>query len=449
LSNLARLHHIKLGFDIPTDWSLSGLSDLAGRWLLAEESPPKVSMCGIMSVDGFSKVLASVIPGQLPESVGNLVYSSSLLYTSDSNTDYLRESTERLAANAILGLDKFLAPKVLAKMNQEQLTAVFLMLLGTTISINYLHKCCHEASEHTISLNMEFTESTYGVDYPRAPSFTSVQNSQLVQLLCHYLVYIGQDIGILEGSDLTLRTFLQDSECLWKKRPSFIWTTTEGNQDVSPSTPSLTDLPISIDWDSFLNPLEDSAKLSSHFDLVAIEGCEITPGVFLTNLESCPTVDTNTNLGATPREVESESLLSICDNWIHIPANLDPIHKIVKSCYFAKRERPSQFVRSFSRHRRFKKRSKTQIDLPGLGDGMRCWDQAQVDLAEVGALKQRDLRTGPCPSCGLTSDSLILPVDRPNGIKYCRHCNNTTSLPAEDVERTEGSSNGLNRRLLV
>ncbi|KAF2421183.1 hypothetical protein EJ08DRAFT_653515 [Tothia fuscella] len=197
--------NVQLKLDIPFRWNFDELSTFVASWLTTDDSP-KGSMVGIMSSASLYLVLSDIIGTDLARDFKTLIYTTSLLYdTGEINCPEEEQSSDfkvvHYCGQQILTyLDANLRPTPLAKQSKHGLYALFLLCLGAIISSNYFG--C-EASQFS-EMESEVANS---------------KSADLVRLLTHYMVYIGQQVGLL-NENWTEKTNACLSLPQWSQRPS-------------------------------------------------------------------------------------------------------------------------------------------------------------------------------------------------------------------------------------
>ncbi|RDI87725.1 hypothetical protein Vi05172_g2232 [Venturia inaequalis] len=188
---------VQLKFDIPFQWNIDELSTFLAGWLLtSQEASTAASMVDIMSSASLYSTLSAIIRPELAQIFKILVYTtSSLSNTQCRYSDGQFESYDikviRYCGGRILQyLESQLRPSQLAKLNRHNLYALFLLLLGTAIASNYFEELPGVGS--TAEHDIDHTAESVG--------------AELVRLLLHYIIYIGQHTGLIPSNPGSLTT---------------------------------------------------------------------------------------------------------------------------------------------------------------------------------------------------------------------------------------------------
>src|SRR6266487_562382 len=93
-----------------------------------------------------------------------------------------------------------------------------------------------------------------------------VKKHELIRLLCHYLIYVGQKISLLPPA-WHEKAVIDLAESQWNKRPGFIWQLTETDLSEMPTrTPCRRILPVREDtyrlpWEDLISWPEDEGMM--------------------------------------------------------------------------------------------------------------------------------------------------------------------------------------------
>jgi hypothetical protein len=225
---------VDLKFDIPFKWNIDELSTFVAGWLANDHDAPRASMVGIMSSASLLSVISDLVGPELAQVFKALIYTSSLIFNSsndqhtysDQSTDIkiLRHCGYRLLQH----LDSQIRPTTLARLKKHELYAMFLLLLGCIISSKYVFESLGDLSRLTSGIvpNTTHQQVQPSIINPADAN----RGSELVRLLSHQMVYIGQTTGLIEnGSETEL---IDDLTSLrWRKQAMFTWDVVPGSQN--------------------------------------------------------------------------------------------------------------------------------------------------------------------------------------------------------------------------
>ncbi|QDS76878.1 hypothetical protein FKW77_003696 [Venturia effusa] len=154
-------------------------------------------MVGIMSSASLYSTLSVIIGPKLAQIFKTLICTTSLLYNTSGR--YSAASAESHDVKVIR----------YSKLTRHSLYATFLLLLGTAIASNTcVDVLCTDFYQPTLELSIDHKSGLIG--------------AELVKLLSHYIIYIGQQTGLLHSSqDLSathglLLFEIRKPDCAWE-----------------------------------------------------------------------------------------------------------------------------------------------------------------------------------------------------------------------------------------
>lgn len=198
---------LDLKFDIPFQWNIDELSTFVANWLSHDYDAPRASMVGIMSSASLLRVICDLVGSDLAQIFKALVSTSSMIFnSSNGNLLYTDQSTDikvlRHCGHKLLQhLDAEIRPTSLARLTRQELCATFLLLLGCIIASKYVDESLGDLSQlgpnrlHTINVLRS---------QPSAANSSQVSTAaELIRLLSHQLMFIGQTTGLLQEASAT------------------------------------------------------------------------------------------------------------------------------------------------------------------------------------------------------------------------------------------------------
>ncbi|KAL8742555.1 MAG: hypothetical protein Q9190_004979 [Brigantiaea leucoxantha] len=201
-ADVAQGEHTELFSRKAIHWEINTLSTDFATWMAMDGADPAAtSRVGILSSTDFQSLLRHYLDEDLCMNMRLLVRTSSLLYnrTDPPHPCCSREQlvfVSTLAGNGLLkNLESALKAGALAQASKEKLSCLFLVLFGAVIAITY-----------TTTVE-ELEEARH----------------ELLRILTHHLVLIGERIGLLD-CDLTKQRLTEGSHVLWNKTGIFGWT---------------------------------------------------------------------------------------------------------------------------------------------------------------------------------------------------------------------------------
>ena len=190
----------ELRFKEVVHWDVDALCTDFATWMTADTTQPvATSRVGLLSSMQCQKLLFGYLNDDLCKYLPLLVRTSSLLYNRQDSPhpcytyEQLSSARSLLGNELLINLETALKPIALSKKSKQQLEALFLVVLGTIIAVVYT---CNTDSEGA--------------------------RVELIQILTHYLVLIGERVGLLQ-CDIKKLQLTQDCHNLWNKTGNFGW----------------------------------------------------------------------------------------------------------------------------------------------------------------------------------------------------------------------------------
>ena len=190
----------ELRFKEVVHWDVDALCTDFATWMTADTTQPvATSRVGVLSSMQCQKLLFGYLNDDLCKYLPLLVRTSSLLYNRQDSPhpcytyEQLSSARSLLGNELLINLETALKPIALSKKSKQQLEALFLIVFGTIIAVVYT---CNTDSEGT--------------------------RIKLIQILTHYLVLIGERVGLLQ-CDMKKLQLIQECHNLWNKTGSFGW----------------------------------------------------------------------------------------------------------------------------------------------------------------------------------------------------------------------------------
>jgi hypothetical protein len=232
--------NVELDFDVQVKWNITGLAEFAAAWLVDSRVNSGFSMVGILASRLFRETLSNALDPENAKTLQILNFTSSYLYTISFDDSTIHSQAVLAEQQIILALDLLLEPKTLATLTKDQLSALFLVLLGMTISTTYLEEFYFSpphfaaASVQNRACDEELSGNRNGIFSARDASKVPDERgtSELIRLLCHYLAYIGQQIALLDD-EFDPRAIIEHAQQRWNKDPGFYWSDSF-NQNIMP-----------------------------------------------------------------------------------------------------------------------------------------------------------------------------------------------------------------------
>ena len=135
---------IELDFEADVRWSIGELSRAWADCITHTLHAPQISAVGVMSSFQLQNLLKEWIPALVCEKFRLLIYTSSLMYNWGPKESYFGSTQlnfciiHSLVGTALLeSLEELLRPSNLAKAVPEMLRAIFIILFGTTLAVDY------------------------------------------------------------------------------------------------------------------------------------------------------------------------------------------------------------------------------------------------------------------------------------------------------------------------
>ncbi|KAH7394831.1 hypothetical protein BKA66DRAFT_285839 [Pyrenochaeta sp. MPI-SDFR-AT-0127] len=175
---------INLDFQFPFEMNIDESSAYLARWLIDYSAHSKISLIGLLSTSEFSNLINDAVGEPLGESLRLMVHLTTQISGSSENTEYrgtplgdIRMMRDHAGCQILSTLDERLKPQQL-EISPNKLTnlkGLFLLVLGTAVATRY-------AFTNTPANDIQDKEKA------------------LLRLLCHYFVYIGNAISLLDRS---------------------------------------------------------------------------------------------------------------------------------------------------------------------------------------------------------------------------------------------------------
>lgn len=192
--------HTELWFSEVVQWDINALATDFSAWVTVDSvHPAATSRVGILSSAECQGLLRIYLNDDLCSNLGLLVKISSLLYSGNEpphpyiDRERLILMRSLVGARLLKSLETFLKSSILTKASKEQLTGLFLVLLGVIIAVSY-----------TVTTS------------------TEEARCELSRILAHHMVVIGERIGLL-NHDVKKQQLIEDCHNLWKKTGNFEW----------------------------------------------------------------------------------------------------------------------------------------------------------------------------------------------------------------------------------
>ena len=198
---------LDLKFDIPFTWNIDELTTFVAGWLSNDHDAPRASMVGIMSSASLLSAISGLVGAELAQVFKALIHTSSLIFNSPAKTlTYSEQSTDirilqYCGQKLLRHFDVQMKPTTLARLRKQELYAMFLMLLGSVMASKYISETLGD---------LELSRLTTGQS-SLSPGGSDQPGYELVRLLSHQLVYVGQAVGLLHENlvelikDLTMK----------------------------------------------------------------------------------------------------------------------------------------------------------------------------------------------------------------------------------------------------
>ena len=181
-------------------WNIEALSQDFTEWLTMDEAhPPATSKVGMLSSVECQEILQQNLSEHICTNLRLLVKTSSLLYNCGDlphphySYEQITIMRQTVGANLLKSLEIALKNEALAQASRAQLLSLFIVLSGAIIAVRY-----------TIPVS---SEDVAGM---------------LLRILAHYLVIIGERVGLL-ANELTKMSLTEGSNVLWNKTGNFEW----------------------------------------------------------------------------------------------------------------------------------------------------------------------------------------------------------------------------------
>ena len=190
----------ELRFKEVIHWDVDALCTDFATWMTADNTQPATtSRVGVLSSTQCQRLLCRYLNNDLSTYLPLLVRTSSLLYNRQ-DLPHPRYTYEHLSsARSVLGneLLKYLETAMkltsLSKKSKQQLAVLFIVVFGTIIAVVYI---CNTDSEEA--------------------------RVELIRILTHYLILIGERLGLLQ-CDMKKLQLTQGCHNLWNKTGDFEW----------------------------------------------------------------------------------------------------------------------------------------------------------------------------------------------------------------------------------
>ena len=191
---------IELRFKEEVHWDVDALCINFATWMTADNAQPAAtSRVGVLSSMQCQRLLCRYLDNDLCIYLPLLVRTSSLLYNLQDSPhpcytyEHLSSARSLLGNELLKNLETALKPTALSKNSKQQLEVLFMVVFGTIIAVVYM---CNTESEGA--------------------------RVELIQILTHYLVLIGERVGLLQ-CDMKKLQLTQDCHNLWNKTGGFGW----------------------------------------------------------------------------------------------------------------------------------------------------------------------------------------------------------------------------------
>ena len=138
-------NNVQLGFHSEFDWNLDTITRDFAQWMSNQRlTPTSISRVGILSSFNLTRLLSTLVPGNMSQDLRLFVETSSALYNRGFQQEYAGYNPIDLwrirsfAGNEVLkGLQEVLNNNALSHASLFELKALFLVLFGTILSVGY------------------------------------------------------------------------------------------------------------------------------------------------------------------------------------------------------------------------------------------------------------------------------------------------------------------------
>ena len=197
----------ELCFPEPVVWDVAVLSQDFASWLATEDTSPRSSsLNGILSSLDCERLLRTLLDHSLCMDLRILIETSSLLLNQDfaphptHGRGLINMIRSEAGASLLKSLEVALKASALAQASREKAMGLFLVLLGTVVSIAYTHP-------------QDLSGGIANFDETR---------HELIRILTHYMVFLGERLDLLKDNESKER-ILRTCQNLWHKIGSFKW----------------------------------------------------------------------------------------------------------------------------------------------------------------------------------------------------------------------------------
>lgn len=188
-------------------------------------------------------MLSKFVDESLSKHVRLLVEVTLVLYSCGSQASYADCDSTSLwslrsftGTRVFQGLEQALGNASVATASLEKLTALFLVLFATIISVGYSNRGCPSGDPSASTVGLPVYQSQISTDCctssPPAHVFSEAQK-HLLRILAHHMVYIAERINLLEPK-VPRKRIVEGSACRWNRRAMFQW-----NEMPAPKAPDV------------------------------------------------------------------------------------------------------------------------------------------------------------------------------------------------------------------
>ncbi|CAO1599567.1 hypothetical protein XANCAGTX0491_003289 [Xanthoria calcicola] len=217
----------ELRFDGDVQWDVHALSADFTTWMTDEDGlTTATSRVGILSDTEFQQILQQYLADDVCMHLRLLVKISTLLYNRQENPHprltphQLIQMRSTIGIRLLQSLEAALKRTALQAASKDKLEGLFLVVVGVIIATKYTSMNGHEEARH-----------------------------ELLRVLAHYMVLIGDRIGLLHCLT-TKRRLVENCHNLWNKPGNFAWNYgSSSTKEISDPLPQLdAGLPFAYDW---------------------------------------------------------------------------------------------------------------------------------------------------------------------------------------------------------
>lgn len=249
------INPVSLEFEGNLLWDVIALSEDWASWMCRSDRKPNISKIGVMSSLCFQRMLSPWVSSSLSDYFRLLIYTSSIIYNHGPQASYPQfalgdfyAARSLCGAKVLASLEKLMRPAELAKATKEKISAIFLLLFGTTLAVLYSERLedsmmnmvsrLRIGSIYPAFLYIANTSKQLSLQHntsrASAREFNQLQD-QLIGVLAHRLVEMADRLNILDNC-ISRELLVHSAKKQWHLPASFVWSDCGSSKSINVPT---------------------------------------------------------------------------------------------------------------------------------------------------------------------------------------------------------------------